>query len=313
MTGSKSSEKAARRPLPSSLEEALRRFLTSMEQDKGRSPNTIDAYRRDLRRYLESLVQQQVETPEGARQEHVAHLLRSLHDAGLSPSTVARNLTSIKRFHQFLLIEGGLRHDPTENLEAPRLERKLPDFLSVDEIDRLLRTPDISDLLGLRDRAILELLYASGLRVSELIALERPALLFDRSLVRIFGRKPRERLVPVGRQAIFHVQNYLRDVRPQLAGSGSGEAVFLNARGGPLSRMSIWKIIRTAADRAGLEKEVSPHTLRHSFAAHLLEGGANLRAVQELLGHADISTTQIYAHIDSHYLKEVHQTYHPRG
>jgi integrase/recombinase XerD len=313
MSGSGASPNVDEHALPAAMERALESFLTSMLREKGLAANTLDAYRRDLHRYLRSLARQGVESLEQARQEHVTRLLRELHDAGLSPSTVSRNLTSFKRFHQFLLVRGALRHDPTENLDAPKLERRIPDFLTVEEIDRLMGAPDISDPLGLRDRAILELLYASGLRVSELIVLQRHALLLDSALVRVLGKGPRERLVPIGRQAITYVGNYLRDARPRLAHPESDESVFLNARGGPLSRMSIWKIIRTAADRAGLGKEVSPHTLRHSFAAHLLEGGANLRAVQELLGHADISTTQIYAHIDSQYLKEVHRTYHPRG
>lgn len=304
---------AGDRPLPSVLERALKRFLTSMTQDKGLSANTIDAYRRDLLRYLQTLVNQDIESLEEVRHEHVSHLLHLLSDAGLSPSTMARNLTSIKRFHQFLLLQGALQHDPTDSLEAPKLERKLPDFLTVGEIERLMEAPDLSEPLGLRDRAILELLYATGLRVSELIVLARRALLLDSSLVRVIGKTQHGRLVPIGRQAIFYVERYLRDGRTHLARPESDETVFLNSRGGPLSRMSIWKIISTAGEKVGLEKDVSPHTLRHSFATHLLEGGANLRIVQELLGHTDISTTQIYTHIDSQQLREVHEKYHPRG
>lgn len=299
--------------LPEKLERALELFLTSMAEEKGRATNTLDAYRRDLRRYLHFLSQQRVEFPEQVRQEHVVHLLRTLRESGFSPSTVARNLTSIKRFHAFLLLQGGLLHDPTEALERPRLERKLPDFLTVEEVERLMAAPDTSDLLGLRDRAILEVLYASGLRASELIALERRALLLDSALLQVVGPKGRERLVPIGRPAIHYLTAYLCNVRPHLARPESGDIVFLNSRGGRMSRMGLWKIIRAAGEKAGLEKEISPHTLRHSFAAHLLEGGANLRVVQELLGHVDISTTQIYARLDSQYLKEVHRTYHPRG
>ena len=304
---------AGDQPLPPALERALERFLTSMTQDKGLSANTIDAYRRDLLRYLQTLVKQDIESLEEVRHEHVSHLLHLLSDAGLSPSTMARNLTSIKRFHQFLLLQGALQHDPTDSLEAPKLERKLPDFLTVGEVERLMEAPDLSEPLGLRDRAILELLYATGLRVSELIALARRALLLDSSLVRVVGKTQHGRLVPIGRQAIFYVERYLRDGRAHLARPESDETVFLNSRGGPLSRMSIWKIISTAGEKVGLEKDVSPHTLRHSFATHLLEGGANLRIVQELLGHTDISTTLIYTHIDSQQLREVHEKYHPRG
>ena len=287
---------AGDQPLPPALERALERFLTSMTQDKGLSANTIDAYRRDLLRYLQTLVKQDIESLEEVRHEHVSHLLHLLSDAGLSPSTMARNLTSIKRFHQFLLLQGALQHDPTDSLEAPKLERKLPDFLTVGEVERLMEAPDLSEPLGLRDRAILELLYATGLRVSELIALARRALLLDSSLVRVVGKTQHGRLVPIGRQAIFYVERYLRDGRAHLARPESDETVFLNSRGGPLSRMSIWKIISTAGEKVGLEKDVSPHTLRHSFATHLLEGGANLRIVQELLGHKDVRTTMIYTH-----------------
>ena len=284
-----------------------------MTQEKGLSHNTVDAYRRDLTRYLQSLAQQDVHSLDQVQPEHITALLQRLCDTGLSPATLARNLSSIKRFHGFLVLRGGCRYNPAESLEAPKLERKLPDFLTVEEIARLMQGPSTDEPLGLRDRAILELLYASGLRVSELTSLERTHLLFSAGLLRILGKGARERLVPVGRQAITCVETYLREGRPFLAGPQSDETVFLNFQGRSLSRMSIWKIIQSAAKKADLEKHISPHTLRHSFATHLLKGGANLRDIQELLGHADISTTQIYAHIDTKYLKEVHRTYHPRG
>ena len=295
------------------MERVLAAFLRFLQQQRGLAANTLDAYHRDLRRYLECLDRQGIKALAEVRQEHVAMLLRLLHDMGLKSSTMARNLTSIRRFHQFLLPSGIASHDPTENLDVPRLERRLPDYLTVDEVDRLLSASDISDPLGLRDRAILELLYATGLRVSELLALERRALSFDSALLHIAGKKPRERLIPIGRPALLYLENYIRDVRPKLVCPDSGDTVFLNARGRALSRMSIWKIIRAAAQKIRLDKDASPQILRHSFAAHLLEGGASLRAVQELLGHADISTTQIYARIDIGYLKDVHRTYHPRG
>ena len=300
-------------PLPSGLATPFNRFLASIQQERALSPNTVEAYRRDLDRYLRDLVAQGIDSLDQVRQQHVAQLLNRLHDAGLSPATLARNLSSIKRFHRFLLVQGMTRNDPSASLEPPKLERKLPDFLSVEEMERLMQGPDLDELLGRRDRAILELLYASGLRVSELITLERSCLRLDDGLVQVSSKGARDRLVPIGRPAITHVESYLREVRPLLVRPHSGDPVFLNFQGGGLSRMSIWKIIQAAAERAGLEKHISPHTLRHSFATHLLEGGANLRDVQELLGHADISTTQIYAHVDTGYLKEVHRTYHPRG
>ncbi len=312
MTGSSNSP-SSDPPLPPGLQLPLEQFIASIEQDKGRSPNTVDAYRRDLQRYLHTLSQQGVSAPQQALQENISRLLRELHETGLSPSTLARNLTSIRQFHNFLVRQGLAPHNPADALEPPRIERRLPDFLSVAEVDQLMAGPDLDEPLGQRDRALLELLYASGMRVSELIALERDCLELDAGLMRVRDRRQRERLMPIGRQAILHLERYLAQVRPRLARPGSGAFVFLNAQGSSLSRMGIWKILQAAASRAGLEKKISPHTLRHSFAAHLLDGGANLRDVQELLGHADISTTQVYARLDTRYLKEVHKTYHPRG
>jgi integrase/recombinase XerD len=304
-------ETSRERSLPAGLARPLERFLAAMEQ--GKSANTLDAYRRDLGRYVRSLAQAGVERVEQVQQAHITSLLHELHDSRLSPSTLARNLTSIKRFHHFLVVQGSVEHNPAENLEAPRPGRQLPEVLSVAEIAALVEAPDVDAPLGLRDRAILELLYATGMRVSELTGLRRGALLFSSGLVRLLGRGLRERLVPVGRQAVHWVETYLRDSRPRLARPDSGDAVFLNAQGSPLSRMGIWKIIRGACEKAGIHKPVSPHTLRHSFAAHLLEGGASLRDVQEMMGHADLATTQVYARMDRRHLKELHRAYHPRG
>ncbi len=299
------------RPLAAALSVPCERFLQAMERDNGLAANTLDAYRRDLNRYLHHLSNQGVESLEAVQHQHIAQLLHSLRDAGLTASTMARNLTSIKRFHQYLLLKGATTHNPAELLDPPKLERRLPDVLSVEEITALLAAPDPDEPLGQRDRAILAVLYATGIRVSELTSLQQEALLLARSLVRIRGR--RERIVPIAAKDARTLRHYLRQGRPHLARPDSSDHVFLNAQGGPLSRMSVWKIIKTAGDKARIGREISPHTLRHSFATHLLEGGANLRAVQELLGHADISTTQIYTHLDLSYLKEVHKTYHPRG
>lgn len=298
-------------PLPDSLQRVLDAFLLSMEQDKGLSANTLDAYRRDLGRYLRKLADMHIDHPEAIQQEHTARVLRDLHGAGLSPATLARNLTSIKRLHQYLLIKGICQHNPSEILEPPKIERKLPDVLTAEEVTALMEVPDISDPLGMRERALLELLYATGMRVSELTELREGSLRLDEHLVRIGG--PHARLIPIGGQAIRALRLYLRSGRPHHVRPPSGDHLFLNAQGGPLSRMSIWKTIKQAAERAKIDKEVSPHTLRHSFATHLLEGGANLRDVQELLGHADISTTQIYTHVDSTHIRDVHKTFHPRA
>ncbi len=298
-------------PLPDLLQRALDDFLLSMQRDKGLSANTLDAYRRDLSRYLRKLADMRVTEPASIQQDHIASVLRDLHDAGLSPATMARNLTSIKRLHQYLLLKGTCSRDPSEMLEPPKIERRLPDVLTQGEITALMEAPDASDPLGMRERAILELLYATGMRVSELTQLCEDSLRLSESLVRITG--PHPRLVPIGGQAVRALHTYLRSGRPHHVRDPLATRIFLNAQGGPLSRMSVWKTIKKAAEKANIAKQVSPHTLRHSFATHLLEGGANLRDVQELLGHADIATTQIYTHVDSTHIKEVHKTYHPRA
>jgi integrase/recombinase XerD len=241
--------------------------------------------------------------------EYVYHL----KDVGLAAASIRRNISALRTYFKFLLGEGHVTHDPSERLESPKRWRTLPDVLSVAEVEKLLASPALDDPLVFRDRALLELAYGAGLRVSEWISIGVRDVMFDEGLVRVFGKGSKERLVPIGRRAIGALASYVRELRPRLErGEGRG-ALFLNARGQPLTRMGAWKILRKYVDRAGIEKHVSPHTLRHSFATHLLEGGADLRAVQEMLGHADISTTQIYTHVDREYLRSVHRQYHPRA
>jgi integrase/recombinase XerD len=247
----------------------------------------------------------------GARllREYVYHL----KDLGLSPASIRRNVSAIRTYFRFLTGDGIVVRDPSERLETPKRWRTLPDVLTVEEIQRLLASPTLDDTLVFRDRALLELAYGAGLRVSEWITLGVRDLLLEEGLVRVFGKGSKERLVPIGRSAIGAAAIYLRELRPRLEkGEGKG-VLFLNARGRPLTRMGAWKILRAHVERAGITKHVSPHTLRHSFATHLLEGGADLRAVQEMLGHVDIATTQIYTHVDREYLRRVHRSYHPRG
>ena len=254
-----------------------------------------------------------MQTPTDVTSRTLREFVYHLKDLGLSPSSIRRNISAVRTYFRFLLADGVVVRDPSERLETPQRWRTLPDVLTVQEIERLLAAPTLDDPLVFRDRAMLELAYGAGLRVSEWITLGvRDALLEDK-LVRVFGKGSKERLVPIGRTAIGAVATYLRELRPRLEkGSGKG-ILFLNARGEPLSRMGAWKILRRYVERAGITKDVSPHTLRHSFATHLLEGGADLRAVQEMLGHADISTTQIYTHVDREYLRQVHRQFHPRG
>lgn len=298
---------------PSSLTHALRRFLDHVGLERGLSDNTRIAYQRDLTRYIGVLTDLGIETPDAIAQSDVRALLNMLSDMGLEAASLARNLTAVRMFHRFLLAEGLVSGDPTEHLKPPKLGRKLPSVLNVYEIERMLLATDTQTPLGLRDRALLEMLYGAGLRVSELIGLSLTDLLFDLEVVRVLGKGNRERVVPIGTEGIQWVTTYLRNTRPALAREISGNTVFLNFRGGKFSRMGVWKLLQQYAAQSGIEKQVSPHTLRHSFATHLLEGGADLRAVQEMLGHADISTTQIYTHLDREYLKEVHRTFHPRA
>jgi integrase/recombinase XerD len=291
----------------------LEQFVTHLSVERGLSGNTVDAYRRDLTRYLRFLEGAGVGDVRQAREADVSALVRALDGVGLEPASIARGLSAVKTFHRFLAAEGLAAGDPAERVIPPRMRRGLPAVLNIFEVERLLEQPDLTAPLGVRDRAMIETLYALGVRVSELIALRTPDLLLDAEVVRVVGKGDKERVVPVGAEAMEHVLYYLRNVRPQLAKPHSGDVVFLNWRGRRLTRMAVWKMLKGYARKAEILKDVSPHTLRHSFATHLLEGGADLRAVQEMLGHADISTTQIYTHLDREYLKEVHRTFHPRG
>ncbi|MSS72572.1 MAG: site-specific tyrosine recombinase XerD [Candidatus Latescibacteria bacterium] len=291
----------------------LEQFITHLSVERGLSGNTVDAYRRDLMRYLRFLGETGVEDARQAREAHVSALVRALDGVGLEPASIARNLSAVKTFHRFLSAEGLAGGDPAEHVIPPRMRRALPAVLNIFEVERLLEQPDLTRPLGIRDRAMMEGLYALGVRVSELIALRLSDLFLDAEIVRVIGKGDKERVVPIGAEAMEHVTYYLRNVRPQLVKPHSGDLVFLNWRGRKLSRMAVWKMLKGYVRDAEIQKDVSPHTLRHSFATHLLEGGADLRAVQEMLGHADISTTQIYTHLDREYLKEVHRTFHPRG
>lgn len=300
-------EAATGSEIPAPFTEVLEKFL-----DRQRlSPGTRAAYRRDLQRYLAGLHLWGVNELQAITEEFLQRALGQLVDAGLSPATIARNLSSIRGFHRFLLLEGVCRSDPTEVLEAPEVERRSPEVLSVEEVERLLNSARGDAPLELRNRAILELLYAAGLRVSELIALERSWLQLDEALVRVpAGGRPRA--VPLGRQAVLALRRYEERGRPGLVTRSDCAAFFANSAGRPLSRMGVWKILRAAADAAGITRRVSPAVLRHSFASHLLEGGAPLQDVQLLLGHARITTTQVYARRSDHRLLEVHRSYHPR-
>ncbi|HEX7018861.1 MAG TPA: site-specific tyrosine recombinase XerD [Gemmatimonadaceae bacterium] len=291
----------------------LDRFGDFLTLEQGTSPRTLEAYTRDVARLVEYAVTRGAKAPVDIGSRLLREFVYHLKDVGLSPASIRRNVSAVRTYFRFLLADGLVAVDPSDRLETPKRWRTLPEVLTVDEVTRLIAAPTLDDPLAFRDRAMLELAYGAGLRVSEWITIGVKDLLLEDQMVRVFGKGSKERLVPIGRSAIGALATYIRELRPKLEkGSGKG-VLFLNARGEPLSRMGAWKILRRYVERAGIEKHVSPHTLRHSFATHLLEGGADLRAVQEMLGHADISTTQIYTHVDREYLRQVHKQFHPRG
>jgi integrase/recombinase XerD len=291
----------------------LDRFGDYLTLEQGTSPRTLEAYRRDVARLAEYATTKGALSPIDVTSRMLREFIYYLKDIGLSPASIRRGISAVRTYFKFLMADGVVARDPSERLETPKRWRTLPEVLTVEEIERLLAAPSLDDPLVFRDRAMLELAYGAGLRVSEWITLGVRDLMFEDKLVRVFGKGSKERLVPIGRSAIGAAATYIRELRPRLEkGQGKG-ILFLNARGEPLTRMGAWKILRRYVERAGITKSVSPPTLRHSFATHRLEGGADLRAVQEMLGHADISTTQIYTHVDREYLRTVHRQYHPRG
>jgi integrase/recombinase XerD len=291
----------------------LGRFDDFLTLEEGASPRTIEAYRRDVERLVDYARTRGASLPSDITSRMLREFVFHLKDVGLAPASIRRNISATRTYFRFLLAEGAVTRDPSERLETPKRWRSLPEVLTVEEVSRLIAAPTLDDPLAFRDRAMLELAYGAGLRVSEWITISTRDVMLEEKLVRVFGKGSKERLVPIGRSAIGAIATYTRELRPRLEKGGGKGVLFLNARGEPLTRMGAWKILRRYVERAGIEKHVSPHTLRHSFATHLLEGGADLRAVQEMLGHADISTTQIYTHVDREYLRQVHKQYHPRG
>ena len=292
----------------------LQDFLTFLRVEKNAAYNTVTSYQNDLEQYilyLENVLHKSFFRD--VKSHDILIYLKHLEDSGIAQSSKSRKLSAIRMFHRFLVNEDITEQNPSAVVSLPKKTQRLPDALTQNEIGKILEQPDIEQLTGLRDRAILEVLYASGLRVSELISLRLSNLFFEEKFIRVIGKGSKERVVPIGEQAIDATVKYLKHVRPSYAKVPySAEFVFINQRGRPFSRMGIWKIIQKYVHNAGIEKKISAHTFRHSFATHLIEGGADLRAVQEMLGHADISSTQIYTHLDREYLKEVHRTFHPR-
>ena len=291
----------------------LESFRDFLALESGHSANTVEAYLRDLRRLGEFATSRGVRDPGRLTRAQLREFVFLLKDLGLSAASIRRSVSAIRTYYGFQVGEGWVSNDPSDRLESPRRGRVLPTTLTVGEVEALLGSASIDQPLAWRDRALLELAYGAGLRVSELCTLGLTDLLLTENLIRVFGKGSKERLVPIGRSVIGAVSVYLHTMRPELDRGKSKGRVLLNARGQPLSRVGAWGVVKRAAQRAGITKRVTPHTLRHSFATHLLEGGADLRAVQEMLGHADLSTTQIYTHVDREYLRSVHKQFHPRG
>ncbi|WP_100398460.1 site-specific tyrosine recombinase XerD [Bacillus sp. FJAT-44742] len=296
------------------MEHGVDDFLHYIKVERGLSENTVNSYKRDLKAYLLFLKEgNNIATWDEVRRADITEFLYLLKEKGRSQATLARTTSSIRALHQFLLREKTASSDPSELIETPKGDKKLPEVLSTTEVELLLDATGGADDFSRRNRAMLELLYATGLRVSEMCELKKGDIHLSMGFVRCTGKGNKERIIPLGKVAIEALEIYLQKARPGLAKEKPHEQLFVNHHGNPLSRQGFWKILRGIADKANITKALTPHTLRHSFATHLLENGADLRAVQEMLGHADISTTQIYTHISNKKLKDIYSSYHPRA
>jgi integrase/recombinase XerD len=303
----------ATRKLGEAVEAAIHSFLSYLRVEKALSQNTIDAYRRDLEKFSEFATERGLKKPAQVKRGDVVDFLASLYVRKLDARSVARHLVSLRQLFRFLLSEELISEDPVITVESPKFRQSLPQFLSVEEVDKLLAQPDVSSTLGLRDKAMIELLYSAGLRVSELCNLAVDDLHVHAGSLRCIGKGNKERLVPVGKRALAVLQLYIQKARPEILGEHISKYLFINRKGMKLDRVSFWKTLASYGRKAGLRKALKPHMLRHSFATHLLDRGADLRSVQMMLGHSDISTTQIYTHVVEERLKQVYKAHHPRA
>lgn len=295
------------------MEDHLQSFIHYLTVEKGLSKNTLESYKRDLKQFTAYLISSGNNKIEEISRQNIVAYLMVLREQGKASSTISRNMASIRAFFQSLLKDQKITSDPSIHLETPKIERRLPKVLSIAEVETLLQTPQSSTSFGQRDRAMLELLYATGIRVSELISLSLEDVHLQMGFVKCLGKGSKERVIPLGRAAIETLEQYIQVGRHKLDKTKRSKALFLNHHGNSISRQGFWKIIKKHAKDAGIKKEIMPHTIRHSFATHLLENGADLRSVQEMLGHADISTTQIYTHVTKTRLKDVYSKAHPRA
>lgn len=296
------------------VDAAIDAYLSYVRVEKGLADNTIDAYGRDLLALAASLTKQGVEQAGDVRVTHVLGHLVELSKGGSGVRTQARHLVAIRQLFRFLVKEKVIATDPVADIEMPKPGRKLPEFLDIDEVERLLATPDATTPRGCRDRAMIEVLYATGLRVTELVTLPSDGLDVERGFVLVRGKGNKERVVPLGQHALAAIEQYVREARPTFLGAqGSSSSLFLRSGGEPMTRQGFWKLLKGYASAAGIKKPLSPHKLRHSFATHLVERGADLRAVQAMLGHAELSTTEIYTHVNRERLRQIYGAHHPRA
>ncbi|MEK6727229.1 MAG: site-specific tyrosine recombinase XerD [Candidatus Omnitrophota bacterium] len=294
------------------MTELIETFLNYLSVERGLSNNTLIAYREDLNFYIGFLLKSHIDALSKIDKNHITNFMFAQKDKGISANSIARRLAAIRMFHRFLVREGITKSDPSNLIDSPRLWKKIPDTLSVNEMEALIAQPGLRDHQGIRDRAILETLYATGMRVSEAVNLKKDNVNLDIGFLRCTGKGNKERVIPLGKKAIASIKRYLESSRLKLLKGKGSEFLFLNRFGNKISRVSLWKIVKKYALAAKIKKPIKPHILRHSFATHLLERGADLRSVQEMLGHSNISTTQIYTHINKDRLKAIHRMFHPR-
>lgn len=298
----------------SEFNQFLQEYLAYLKLERNLSEQSVSSYSSDINKFLNYIEEQNVTDLNSVKTKLITEYFEVMRDLGISSSSTSRYLSAVKGFFKYLSSQEYIEKDPVEILSTRITERKLPSVLSFLEIDELLQSPNVKEKFGLRDKAMLELFYSSGLRVSELINLKISDLYFSDGVIRVLGKGSKQRIIPIGSSAVKWIREYMKTLRPLLEKKMKSEnIIFLNNRGTKLSRMGVWKIVDKYVKAAKIEKEFHPHTFRHSFATHLLEGGADLRAVQEMLGHADISTTQIYTHIDREFVKQMHKDFHPRG
>ncbi len=291
----------------------LESFLTYLVVIKGLSKNTSHSYKTDIEKLFKYADNKEIVSITKIKSKHISEFLAELNISGLNISSINRCIVSVKQFFKYLMLENIIKTDPTAELVSPKMKKSIPDVLSIEDVEKILNVPDLTKFEGLRDSAMLEVLYASGLRVTELVELKQVNINFDHGYLIVMGKGSKERIVPIGMTSIKKINDYLQLSRPHLIKNRVSDYLFITRRGTYFTRQGFWKLIKGYAAEAGIEKNISPHTIRHSFATHLLERGADLRTIQLLLGHSDISTTQIYTHVESKRLSEIHKKYHPRA